>query len=88
MTCPPRDAMELDAHPDVAVVSTPIENCLHVLCPNLQFEPFQDVRVRQPIAWAIPYEAIMQNAAYGRGVPCGAVTTAPRMISRGPNRSP
>lgn len=66
---PTRDAMELDAQANVKVVSTPIENCLHVLCPNLNFEPFQDVRVRQAIAWAIPYEAIMQNAAYGRGVP-------------------
>lgn len=66
---PPRDAMELDAQPNVKVVSTPIENCLHVLCPNLNFEPFQDVRIRQAVAWAIPYEAIMQNAAYGRGVP-------------------
>lgn len=66
---PTRDAMELDAQANVNVISTPIENCLHVLCPNLNFEPFQDVRVRQAIAWAIPYEAIMQNAAYGRGVP-------------------
>lgn len=66
---PTRDAMELDAQANVNVISTPIENCLHVLCPNLNFEPFQDVRVRQAIAWAIPYDAIMQNAAYGRGVP-------------------
>lgn len=66
---PTRDAMELDEKPGVSVVSTPIENCLHVLCPNLNFEPFKDVRVRQAIAWAVPYDAIMQNAAYGLGVP-------------------
>lgn len=64
---PPRDARALADHDNVKVVSTPIENCLHVLCPNLSFEPFQDKRVRQAIAWALPYADIFSNAAYGRG---------------------
>ena len=66
---PNKDASELDAMDGVTVYSTPIENCIHCLCPNFAFEPFQDANVRKALAYAIPYEAIFQTAAYGRGVP-------------------
>ncbi|MFO7484237.1 ABC transporter substrate-binding protein [Oceanibaculum nanhaiense] len=64
---PPKDAKELAALKTVKVVGTPIENCLHVLCPNLIFEPFKNKLVRQAIAYAVPYEEIHKNAAYERG---------------------
>lgn len=64
---PDKDAAELaDA---VDVYSTPIENCIHCLCTNTKFEPFQDADVRKAVAYAVPYEAIFQTAAYGRGAP-------------------
>lgn len=66
---PNKDAAELDALENVDVYSTPIENCIHCLCPNFNFEPFQDPNVRKALAYAIPYEAIFQTAAYGRGAP-------------------
>jgi peptide/nickel transport system substrate-binding protein len=66
---PNKDAAELDAKAGVEVYSTPIENCIHCLCPNFDFEPFQDANVRKALAYAIPYEAIFQTAAYGRGAP-------------------
>ncbi|MEM6932934.1 MAG: ABC transporter substrate-binding protein [Pseudomonadota bacterium] len=66
---PNKDAAELDALDAVDVYSTPIENCIHCLCPNFNFEPFQDANVRKALAWAIPYDAIFQTAAYGRGAP-------------------
>ncbi|WP_323766330.1 ABC transporter substrate-binding protein [Marinovum sp.] len=66
---PNKDAAELDAKEGVEVYSTPIENCIHCLCPNTKFEPFQDANVRKALAHAIPYEAIFQTAAYGRGAP-------------------
>ena len=66
---PNKDAAELDALDGVEVYSTPIENCIHCLCPNFNFKPFQDANVRKALAWAIPYEAIFQTAAYGRGEP-------------------
>jgi len=66
---PDKDATELDAMEGVEVYSTPIENCIHCLCPNFAFEPFQDANVRKALAYAIPYEAIFQTAAYGRGAP-------------------
>jgi len=61
------DASELVGTVDV--FSTPIENCIHCACLNTKFEPFQDPEVRKAIAHAIPYEAIFQSAAYGRGAP-------------------
>ncbi len=66
---PNRDAAELSDMAGIDVYSTPIENCIHCLCPNFAFEPFQDANVRRALAYAIPYEAIFQTAAYGRGVP-------------------
>lgn len=64
---PAKDAQEMKARNTAVVVGAPVANCLHVLCPNLNFEPFKDKRVRQAIAYAIPYEQILQQAAFGRG---------------------
>lgn len=66
---PNKDAKELAEKKSVMVVGTPIENCLHVLNCNLTFEPFKDKRVRQAVAYAVPYDEIFKTAAYGRGVP-------------------
>lgn len=62
---PDKDAAELSSKIDV--FSTPIDNCINCLCPNSNFEPFQDSDVRKAIAYAVPYEAIFQTAAYGQG---------------------
>ena len=64
---PNKDAAELAS--SLTVYSTPIENCINCLCPNSNFEPFQDPDVRKALAYAVPYEAIFQTAAYGRGAP-------------------
>ena len=64
---PDKDAAELAEK--LTVYSTPVENCIHALCLNATFEPFQDANVRKAVAWAVPYEAIFKAAAYGRGAP-------------------
>lgn len=64
---PDKDAAELADK--LTVYSTPIENCIHCLCMNTSFEPFRDPDVRKAVAYAVPYEAIFQAAAYGRGAP-------------------
>ena len=64
---PDKDAAELADKIDV--FSTPIENCIHCLCPNFKFEPFQDASVRKALAYAVPYDDIFQAAAFGRGLP-------------------
>ena len=77
-----KDARELSGRDDLSVVSTPIENCIYCLCPNLSFTPFKDKMVRQAVAFALPYEEIFKLAAYGQGVPMwGAIDKSPKDIS-------
>lgn len=79
---PAKDAKEIKDKGTALVVGAPIDNCMHVLCPNLNFEPFRDKRVRQAVAWAIPYEQIFAQAAYGRGAKMwGGKSTEPAGIS-------
>ncbi len=66
---PPKDAKELDSMEAVSVAGAPIDNCIYSLCTNLDFEPFKDKRVRQAIAWALPYQQMFDQAAYGMGIP-------------------
>ncbi|MGP1373862.1 MAG: ABC transporter substrate-binding protein [Almyronema sp.] len=70
-----KDQKELAAMDKFSMVSTPIENCLYSIDmhsnPELQgaANPFADVKVRQAVAYATPYEAIMETALYGQAVP-------------------
>ena len=73
---PAKDASEIKANGKADVIGAPIDNCLHVLCPNLTFEPFKDRRVRQAVAYALPYEQIFNQAAYGRGARMWGATSA------------
>jgi len=65
---PAKDAKELSGSSAIKVDGVPIENCLHALGMNLKFGPFKDKRVRQAVAYALPYQKIFEGAAYGRGV--------------------
>ena len=77
-----KDARELSGRDDLSVVSTPIENCIYCLCPNLSFKPFEDKMVRQAVAFALPYDEIFKLAAYGQGVPMwGASNKSPKDTS-------
>ncbi len=64
---PGKDAQELKSNPKLKVVSWPIVNTENVLSLNVTFEPFKDKRVRQAIAWAVPYEQIFEQAAFNQG---------------------
>ncbi|MEM7795817.1 MAG: ABC transporter substrate-binding protein [Cyanobacteria bacterium P01_C01_bin.118] len=69
-----KDISELKATGKYTVVSTPIENCLYTIDLNSQPElggapnPFSDVKVRQAVAYAMPYDAIVDTALYGECV--------------------
>jgi len=77
-----KDAKELRDKKHVHVVSTPIENCIYCLGVNLAFDPFKDKKVRQVIAYSVPYEEIFKIAAYEQGVPMwGGKAKSPADIS-------
>lgn len=78
---PPKDYAELAAAGKLKVVGTPVQGDLLFIDMNVQMKPFDNPKVRQAIAYAIPYEEIMASALYQRGVPMfgadPAVTTFP-----------
>jgi peptide/nickel transport system substrate-binding protein len=66
---PPKDFAELSKEGgNVKVTSTPIENAMYYLGMNVNKPPFNDPRVRQAVAYALPYERLYDNALYGRGI--------------------
>lgn len=78
MNVPPKDAKELKEGKRVVVSGAPVDNCLHILGLNVAHKPFDNVKVRQAIAYALPYKDIFGAAAYGRGKPMyGAKRASP-----------
>jgi peptide/nickel transport system substrate-binding protein len=63
---PPKDFLELSQGGKVVVVSTPIENSIWYVGMNVTRPPFDNVKVRQAVAYAMPYEKIMDTAMYRR----------------------
>jgi peptide/nickel transport system substrate-binding protein len=66
---PPRDVAELVEERKLTVVGTPIDCCIVYIDMNVKIAPFDNVKVRQAVAHAIPYQKIMDVAMFGRGVP-------------------
>jgi peptide/nickel transport system substrate-binding protein len=66
---PPKDFGELAADTaKVKVASVPIENAIFYLGMNVTKPPFNNPKVRQAVAWALPYDKMWDTALYGRGV--------------------
>ena len=65
---PPKDFSELAKEGKLKVIGTPVDSELLYLDMNVTQKPFDNPKVREAMAYAIPYDAIMSNALYGRGV--------------------
>ncbi|WP_449041793.1 ABC transporter substrate-binding protein [Paracoccus sp. (in: a-proteobacteria)] len=63
---PPKDVQQLLENDAVKVVGVPTSS-FQLIGMNCGMAPFDDVRVRQAIAHALPYEAMFQAALFGRG---------------------
>lgn len=66
---PPKDFAELAEDPRFTVVGVLIENSYFYLSMDTRKAPYNDVKVRQALAWAMPYDAIYENAFFKRGKP-------------------
>ena len=65
----PKDASDLAADKNLKVVSSLMENTVQFLGMNVKMKPFDDLKVRQGIAYAIPYQKIIDVAVSGRARP-------------------
>ena len=66
---PPKDFRDLEEGGKIKVVGVPVPNAIWYVALNAALPPFKAVKLRQAVAWAVPYEKIMQAALFGRGVP-------------------
>ncbi len=66
---PPRDASEMAVNPALKVVGTPMESTMQYLGLNVTMKPFDNPKVRQAIAYALPYQKIIDAALFGRARP-------------------
>jgi peptide/nickel transport system substrate-binding protein len=66
---PNKDAKELEAKGNLMISGTSIDNTIHAVGLNVDFGPFKNKKVRQAVAYAMPYQKIFDAAAYGRGEP-------------------
>jgi peptide/nickel transport system substrate-binding protein len=66
---PPKDFRDLSKEGgSVKVSSSPIENSMLYLGMNVTKPPFNNPKVRQAVAYALPYDRMYDNALYGRGI--------------------
>ena len=65
----PRDFDQIIKEGKVKVSGVPIPNALWYLALNTAKPPFNNVKLRQALAWAMPYEQIQNGAFFNRAVP-------------------
>ncbi|MGQ0618333.1 MAG: ABC transporter substrate-binding protein [Panacagrimonas sp.] len=65
----PKTASDMAAIKTVAMVATPIENAMWYVGMNVLKPPFDNLKLRQAVAYALPYQKIMDAALYGHGKP-------------------
>jgi peptide/nickel transport system substrate-binding protein len=66
---PSKDFVELKAGGKVAVVSNPIGNGITYIGMNVNKPPFDKLAVRQAVAYALPYQKIMDAVMFGLAKP-------------------
>jgi peptide/nickel transport system substrate-binding protein len=76
---PPKDFADFMADKGkLKVASMPIENALFYLGMNTSRAPFNNVKVRQAVAWALPYDKMFENAFYKRGIRMDGGSNTPK----------
>jgi peptide/nickel transport system substrate-binding protein len=66
---PNKDFVELKDAGKLNIVSTPFSNGIQYIGMNVTKPPFDNLKVRQAVAYAIPYQKIMDAVLFGLGKP-------------------
>ncbi|MFK4985294.1 ABC transporter substrate-binding protein, partial [Klebsiella pneumoniae] len=75
---PNKDFAELRDAGKLNIVSTPFSNGIQYLGMNVTKPPFDNVKVRQAVAYAVPYDKIMDAVLYKLAKPMyGAAAGTP-----------
>jgi peptide/nickel transport system substrate-binding protein len=64
---PPKDMDSLAGKPGVKIVSVPMRNAFQLIGMEGNTPPFDNVKVRQAVAAALPYKAMFDGVLFGRG---------------------
>jgi len=79
---PNKDFVELRDSRKLDIVSTPFSNGCQYLGMNVKNPPFDNLKVRQAVAYAVPYQKIMDAVLYGLGTPLfGKAPGAPTQVA-------
>jgi peptide/nickel transport system substrate-binding protein len=63
---PPKDISELERLGNLTVYTSPIGNASQFIAMNVTTPPFDKLKVRQALAYATPYDKILDVALYGK----------------------
>jgi peptide/nickel transport system substrate-binding protein len=66
---PNKDFVELKELGKLSIVSTPYSNGIQYIGMNVKQPPFDNLKVREAVAYAIPYQKIMDAALFGLAKP-------------------
>jgi peptide/nickel transport system substrate-binding protein len=66
---PAKDSAEMKKGGKLNVISTPIGNGIYYLGMNVKNPPFNNVKLRQAVAYAVPYQKIIDAALFGMAKP-------------------
>jgi peptide/nickel transport system substrate-binding protein len=75
---PPNDFTAILDRGKARAIAIPMPNQMDFLAMNSQASPFNDVRVRQAVAYALPYQQIFQSVFRSRGAPLYGATGDPQ----------
>jgi peptide/nickel transport system substrate-binding protein len=79
---PNKDFTELKADGKLTIISTPYSNGIQYIGMNVQRPPFNNVKVRHAMAYAMPYQKIMDAVLFGLAKPMfGAAADAPTEVA-------
>ncbi len=76
MDVPPRDIARLEANPEIKMISAPSRKMV-ILGLSEDVSPFDNVKVRQAIAYAVPYDTILEQVYKGYARPNRSGFNAP-----------
>jgi peptide/nickel transport system substrate-binding protein len=77
---PPKDFADFAGDKGkIKVASLPVENALFYLGMLSGKPPFNNVKVRQAVAYALPYDKIFDSAFYGRGIKMSGGSNEPKV---------